>query len=130
VLLSDICRASKANGEPCKAPATGQHGYCWAHAPENAEQRRRIASRGGRAKVNKEVRALKMEVSEIIQRIDSGDLDRNNAAVMLQGYRVLKDLVELDRRIHETEEVAREVEELREALESRKGAREWGYGSS
>jgi hypothetical protein len=126
VLLEGRCRTSKANGEPCKAPATGQHGYCWAHAPENAEQRRRIASRGGRAKANKEVRALKMEVSDIIQRIDAGDLDRNNAAVMLQGYRVLKDLVELDRRIHETEEIAREVEEIREALEQGKGDRQWG----
>jgi hypothetical protein len=124
--LSGGCRAAKANGEPCKAPATGQHGYCWAHAPENAEQRRRIASRGGRARVNKEVRTLKTEVSEIIQRIDSGALDRNDAAVMLQGYRVLKDLVELDRRIHETEELAREVEGMREALEHKKGDRGWG----
>jgi hypothetical protein len=28
-----VCRATKANGEPCRAPATGPHGYCWAHGP-------------------------------------------------------------------------------------------------
>jgi hypothetical protein len=27
-----LCRATKASGDPCRAPATGPHGYCWAHA--------------------------------------------------------------------------------------------------
>ena len=107
------CRADKANGEPCRAPATGQHGYCWAHAPENAERRRRTASRGGRGKANREVTQFKDEIRLLISEVKGGVLDRNDAAVMIQGYRALKDFVELERRVKETDELAAEVEELK-----------------
>jgi hypothetical protein len=109
------CRANKANGEPCKAPANGQHGYCWAHAPENAEERRKIASRGGRssARANKELRDTKAEVRDIIGRIDSGDLDRNDAGVMLQGCRVLGDLIKLERSVRVEDELAPLLEDLK-----------------
>jgi hypothetical protein len=45
-----VCRATKANGESCRAPATGPHGYCWAHDPANAEQRSRMASKAAKSK--------------------------------------------------------------------------------
>ena len=51
----------------------------------------------------------------------AGDQDRNDAAAMFQGYRLLKDLVELDRRVKETDELAAAVEELK---------REYGVRSS
>jgi hypothetical protein len=107
------CSATKANGEPCKAPATGQHGYCWAHAPENAETRRRIASRAARSKGNKEVRDLKAEIKSVIADVKAGDLDRNDAAVMIQGYRALKDFIALERQVKETDELAAEIKELK-----------------
>jgi len=47
------CRATKANGKPCTLSANGPHGYCCAHAPENAERRRRAASKAARLKGNK-----------------------------------------------------------------------------
>jgi hypothetical protein len=107
------CRATKANGEPCKAPATGQHGYCWAHAPENADKRRRIASRAARAKGNREVATLKGEIKGVIADVKAGELDRNDAAVMIQGYRALKDFIALERQVKETDELAAEIEELK-----------------
>jgi hypothetical protein len=107
------CRATKANGEACKAPATGQHGYCWAHAPENAEKRRRIASRAARSKGNREVAALKEEIKTLITDVKAGKLDRNDAAVMIQGYRALKDFIALERQVKETDELAAEIEELK-----------------
>ena len=108
-----ICRATKANGEPCKAPATDQHGYCWAHAPENAEKRRQIASRAARSKGNREVADLKAEIRGVIADVKAGDLDRNDAAVMIQAYRALKDFIELERRVKETDDLAAELEELK-----------------
>ena len=111
--MNTRCRATKATGEPCKAPATGQHGYCWAHAPENAERRRRIASRAGRAKGNREVAALKDEIKTVISDVKAGDLDRNDAAVMIQGYRALKDFIALERGIRVEDELAAELEEIR-----------------
>ncbi len=107
------CTAKKANGEPCTLPANGPSGYCWAHAPENAEKRRRAASRAARSKGNREVAALKDEIKALITDVRAGELDRNDAAVMIQGYRALKDFVELERRVHETDQLAAEIEELK-----------------
>ena len=45
--------------------------------------------------------------------VKTGELDRNDAAVMIQGYRVLKDLIALERQVKETDELAAEIEELK-----------------
>ncbi len=111
--LNVQCRATKANGEPCTLPANGPSGFCWAHAPENAEKRRKAASRAARAKGNKEVALLKEEIKGVIADVRAGDLDRNDAAVMIQGYRALKDFIALERQVKETEELAAEIEELK-----------------
>jgi hypothetical protein len=108
-----ICRATKANGEPCTLPANGPQGLCWAHAPENAEKRRRAASKAARAKGNREVVSLKEEIKSVIADVRAGDLDRNDAAVMIQGYRALKDFIALERQVRETDELAAEIEELK-----------------
>jgi hypothetical protein len=108
-----VCRAIKANGEACTLPANGSHGLCWAHSPENAEKRRRAASRAARAKGNKEVATLKDEIKDVIREVKAKELDRNDAAVMIQGYRALKDFIALERQVKETDELAAEIEELK-----------------
>jgi hypothetical protein len=40
-----VCRATKANGEPCALAATGPQGLCWAHDPANRDRRKRMASK-------------------------------------------------------------------------------------
>lgn len=111
--MSSVCRATKRNGEPCTLPAKTPNGYCWAHAPENAEQRRRMASKAGRSTGGREVRDLKQEIRGLIADVKAGDQDRNAAAVMLQGYRALLDYIKLERGIHVEEELAAELEEIR-----------------
>jgi hypothetical protein len=119
----DICRATKANGEPCTLPANGSQGLCWAHAPENAEKRRRAASKAARAKGNKEVADLKVEIKTVIADLRAGDLDRNDAAVMIQGYRALKDFIALERQIKETDELEARIASLEQPQE---GGSRWG----
>jgi hypothetical protein len=119
----DICRATKANGEPCTLPANGSQGLCWAHAPENAEKRRRAASKAARAKGNKEVADLKGEIKTVIADLRAGDLDRNDAAVMIQGYRALKDFIALERQIKETDELEARIASLEQPQE---GGSRWG----
>jgi hypothetical protein len=109
----DQCRATKANGEPCTLPANGSQGLCWAHAPENAERRRRAASKAARAKPSAEVRTIKEEVKTVITDVKAGDLDRNDAGIMLQGYRTLLDYIKLERGIRVEDELAAELEEIR-----------------
>ena len=111
--LNIQCSATKANGQPCTLPANGPSGYCWAHAPENAEKRRRTASRAARSKGNKEVLILKEEIKAVIADVRAGALDRNDAGVMIQGYRALKDFIALERQVKETDELAAEIEELK-----------------
>lgn len=72
-----------------------------------------MASRAARAKGNKEVASLKDEIKIIISEVKGGDLDRNDAAVMIQGYKALKDFIELERRVKETDDLAAEIEELK-----------------
>ena len=112
-MQTERCSFIKANGERCGGAATGSRGMCWAHAPENAEQRRRQASRAARSKGNREVAALKAEIKQLIADVKAKDLDRNDAAVMIQGYRALKDFVELEHRVKETDDLGHEIEELK-----------------
>jgi uncharacterized protein (UPF0335 family) len=72
-----------------------------------------MASRAARAKGNKEVASLKDEIKVVISEVKGGDLDRNDAAVMIQGYKALKDFIELERRVKETDDLAAEIEELK-----------------
>ncbi len=107
------CRGFKPNGDQCTLTVEPPDSYCWHHAPERAERRRRAASKAGSSRPSTEIRDLKQEVRDLIAAVKNGHLDRNNAAVMFQGYRVLKDLVELDRRVRETDDLAAAVEELK-----------------
>jgi hypothetical protein len=56
---------------------------------------------------------LKDEVKILISEVKGGVLDLNDAEVMLQGYRTLRDYIELERRVKETDELADEIRELK-----------------
>ena len=112
------CNAIKADGERCQRFAEGPRGYCWAYDPEHAEQRRKQASRAGRAKPNQEVANLKEELKRLKDDVLQGRVDRNDAAVVVQVYRVLKDFIELERRVKETDQLAEQVEELLERTQA------------
>jgi len=120
-----VCRATKASGDPCTLPANGSQGLCWAHAPENADRRRRAASKAARAKGNREVITLKEEIKTVIGDVKSGDLDRNDAATMIQGYRALKDFIELERRVREQLALIERLEQVEEGLKQDQGGSRW-----
>lgn len=107
------CAGIKPDGGRCAVDVAPGETHCYSHDPNRAEERRRNASRGGRARGSKEIRELKQELKDLIADVKGGDLDRNDAAVMVQGYRALKDFIELERRVKETDDLAAEIEELR-----------------
>jgi hypothetical protein len=111
--LNRQCAGITREGRRCAVSVSGVQEFCHLHDPTRAEERRRTASRAGRAKGNKEVVALKEEIKDLIADVKSGKLDRNDAAVMIQGYRALKDFIALERQVRETDELAAELEELR-----------------
>ncbi len=138
--MNPRCTATKGNGEACTLPATGQHGLCWAHAPENAEKRRRVASRGGRGKAAKRVSVLWDEVRSVIEGVESERLSPPQANSMVRAYATLISLSRLDieqaeleiarRRLELDEEERTEfrtrLEVLEEGLEQQKGDRRYG----
>jgi len=111
--LNDRCFGIKRNGEPCTMPANGPDGYCWAHSPEHADQRRRAAQKAGRAKPTAEVALIKEEIKAAIAGVQKGALDRNKARAMFTGYGVLLDYIKLERGIYVEEDLARRIKELR-----------------
>src|SRR5215203_1737188 len=107
------CSGIKADGSRCTQSVEPSETYCWHHAPERAEERRRAASRAGKSRPSTEVRKIKEEIKGMISGVKAGEIDRNDAAVMIQGYRALKDFIALERQVRETDELAAEVEELK-----------------
>jgi predicted dehydrogenase len=125
------CNAITGGGNRCKLEAT--HGsYCWSHAPETADDRRRRARRGGKTGGNgrvggREIKDLKGRVSEVIDAVLDGSQDRGRAAVAIQGFNALRGVLELERKVKETEELERRIEELeRTAAEAGGKGERWG----
>jgi hypothetical protein len=117
------CKARKRNGEPCTLPANGPQGLCWAHDPKNAERRRKGASRGGRAKANRELPAIKALLEDLTERVLSGDLETGPAAVANQLVNTRLRAIEQERKNKETEELESRIEALERAQE--RGAGRW-----
>lgn|SRR5215204_354777 len=115
-LLSKQCAGIKPDGGRCRVIVTPPNRYCFAHDPTRAHERTRNARKAGRSRTGTgEVRDLKAEIRRVIVAVKGGELDRNDAAVMIQGYRALKDFIELERRLRESDELVAEVEALKRA---------------
>jgi hypothetical protein len=130
--VSKVCAANKGNAEPCSLPALTESSYCWAHAPENAEKRRKTASKGGRSKPPAtEIKDIKATIRGYMRDVEAGKLHRGTASVLSQLAGILLRAVEQERKIKETEQLAEELEDLRRIVEAQshvgEGQAEVGY---
>ena len=111
-----LCAGIKADGGRCKAQAMRGSTWCIGHDPEQAEARQRRASkggrRGGRGRPSAELVGVKAEIWEVIEAVRAEALERSTGAVVFQGYNTLLKALDTERRIRETDELARQVEEL------------------
>ena len=113
------CSGYKRDGTPCSLSARGVSAYCWAHSPEHAEQRSQNAAKAGRAKgPSGEIAEVKARIRELAEAVIDGKVDRGRASVAFQGLGVLKGFLELERKVHETDEIAAEVEELKKLVDA------------
>jgi hypothetical protein len=117
-----VCRATKANGEPCTLAANGPQGFCWAHDPANRDKRRRMASRAARSKPNRELSSIKALLEDLTERVLAGDLETGRAAVANQLVNTRLRAVEQERKLRELEELAERLEALEGVLNGRKRA--------
>jgi hypothetical protein len=127
------CRAVKRSGEPCKGTAIGPDGYCWAHSPEYAEQRRKITSkagkRGGRGRAathTKEIAEVKERIKTVVNGVLLGKVQTSRGNTIAALYHVLLRCIEVELSVREQEELVGRLEELERLLEDRKEAGRWG----
>jgi hypothetical protein len=125
-----VCRATKANGEPCTLPAKTQQGLCWAHDPTNHEKRRRTASRGGKAKANRDLADVKGRLRALAEDVLSGAVDKGVGAVVSTIWGVYLRAVSTELAVKEQLELIERLEALEEALEANtRDGRSGRYGT-
>ncbi len=66
---------------------------------------------------------LKRRISEVIDGVLEGSQDRGRAAVAIQGFNALRGVLELERKVRETEELEARLTALEQAQE---GSERWG----
>lgn len=128
------CAALTRAGGCCKGEAT--HGsYCWSHAPETAEARKRRASKGGRAGGNgrpggsselAEVKTLLATLTaRVLEEEGTEALGAGPAAVANQLINTRLRAIELERKVREQEDVLEHIEALERRAQLPGGARAW-----
>ncbi len=129
------CSAITRAGTRCRRMAIEGYEWCSSHDPNHAEARKKAASKGGKtggrgrstpghnlAEID---RILKTMIYGVLTDNEDKQVDRADAAVVVQACHCRLRLVEVERRIFETEELEQKLEELEDAL-SRQGGSSWG----
>jgi hypothetical protein len=106
------CSATKPNGERCKRTADGPEGYCWAHDPKNAAERHRSASKAATAKADKEIRATKAEIQDLVRLVREEDFDVSKANTINRLYQTLLQYIVVERGIYREDDLAQRIREL------------------
>ena len=122
-----VCRATKANGEPCTLAANGPQGFCWAHDPANREQRRKMASRAAKSnrrnQPTRELQDVKHRLIDLADAVLEGRQDRGRAAVAGQLLNTAIRALEIERKWHETDDLEKRIAELEGYASGRDGGR-------
>ncbi len=125
------CSGIRADGGRCRAQAMRNSEWCVGHDPNQAEARRRRASkggkRGGRGRPTTELARLRDRFEELADKVLAGEVERADGAVagqLLNGARAcLRDAMAA----REQEELLARLEALEQATSSReKGGQRWG----
>jgi hypothetical protein len=125
-----VCSGIRADGGRCRAQAMRGSAYCIGHDPDQAEARRRRASkggkRGGRGRPQAELGGIKARLSDLADDVLEGRQDRGVAAVASQVLNVYLRAVSVELKAREQLEITERLEALEESLEQRKGERRYG----
>ena len=76
-----VCAGTKRDGSKCTATVEPPQTYCWWHDPENAEARRRAASKAGKSRPSRELPGIKSQLQDLTRDVLAGDLETGRAAV-------------------------------------------------
>lgn len=111
------CIGVKPDGALCKGIASHGSDYCPAHDPAREEARRRSASKAARSKPGREIVHLKAQLKDLAEDVLTASVDPKVGAVVTQIVNARLKLIELERRIRETDDLETRIEQIQEALE-------------
>ena len=125
-----VCSGIRADGGRCQAQAMRNSEWCINHHPDQAEVRRRRASkggkRGGRGRPQAELSDIKRRLSDLADDVLEGRQDKGVAAVASQVLNVYLRAVSVEMKLKEQLELIERLDTLEEALEQRKEERRYG----
>ena len=123
-----LCSGIKADGGRCRAQAMRGSDYCIGHDPDQADARRRRASkggkRGGRGRPQAELADIKRRLLSFADDVLAGSIERGTAAVASQVLNVYLRAVSVELKAREQLELIERLETLEAAL-AQKGDRRW-----
>ncbi len=129
--MTERCTAIKKDGSRCSKEAEPGKNRCWSHDPANEDERRRIASRGGKASTTvlaerrgpaaEEIRELKDELRELARDVKEREVPPPIGTALNQIYNTLLRAMDQERRTMETGELEERLAAL-EARATRRGA--------
>jgi hypothetical protein len=106
--------------------------WCIGHDPEQAEARRRRASkggkRGGRGRPSAELARIQARLEDLVEKVLSGEVERADGAVAGQLLGGARACVRDGLAAREQEELVREVQELREMVQILRSERNKRWG--
>jgi hypothetical protein len=116
------CAGIKREGGRCAVVVGGQ--FCYHHDPDQAQKRKRVATRGGKSKPNREIAAIKGLLSDLTDRVLGAEgadpLQTGPASVANQLINTRLRAVELERKVREVDELEARLEELESLLARQK----------
>src|SRR5918998_5703489 len=125
-----LCSGIRADGGRCRAQAMRNSEWCIGHHPDQAEARRRRASkggkRGGRGRPSAELARLQRRFEELAESVLSGEIERGVGAVAGQPLNGARACVRDALAAREQEELIGRLEALEEALERQKEGHRYG----
>jgi len=110
------CSGSKPDGTACERIVGASQSYCYSHDPTRASERRRAASKAGRARPNKEVQSIKGRLEDLADGVLLGTIDKADAAVVGQIWNTYLRAVSVELKVREQTELIERLEELEDAL--------------
>lgn len=114
-----LCAGIKRDGGRCTVVVGASQDYCYAHDPARQQERKRNASRAGRSRGSGEIASLKDQLRKLASDVLDGKVARGDAVAVNQILNTRARLLEVERRVKETEDLEERLGALEDVLKGR-----------
>ncbi len=117
------CAGNKRDGGRCTVIVAPPDTYCYQHDPSRSEERKRNASKGGKSRgAPSEIADLKAQLKDLADGVLKSKIERADAVVVNQILNTRARLIELERKVKETDQLEARLEALESVLKGRNTA--------